>query len=91
MISWFKLFGVMFIPLVLLLGIDLYVTGTARLINRILIHVVSVALFIGFLWYISTLLLGACSQEVTQTVVVAIILFVLLLVGLFYYIGRRRI
>jgi len=88
-LTWF--FAVTAVSLVSLLIIDHYVTGQARLVTRLLIHVLSVAFFIGFLWYLSTTLMRSCSQEVTQTVVIALILFVLLLVGLFYYIGRKRI
>ena len=88
-LTWF--FVIALGSLLALLILDRYTSGTTQRVIRILLHALSVLFFVGFLWYITTLLRGICSEEITRTVVIAIFLFVLSLVGIFYYIGRRRI
>ncbi len=89
---FFSLFSYFIISCLFLLGlifVDGYVQGPVQIALRLGIHIVSVALFFAFLWYLTTYLIRPC--EMTQTLAGAISLFVLLGSGLFYYIGRKNI
>lgn len=79
------------VSLVALFILNAYATGTAKIVIQMLIHAISVISFLGFVAYVTTILMRSCDPEVTRTVVIAIVLFVLLTAGFFYYIGKKKI
>lgn len=81
-ISSFLLVGV-------LLFLDRYVKGSLQIALRLAIHILSVALFFGFLWYLMTFLMRPCEMD--KTLAASIFLGVLLGSVFFYYIGRKNI
>lgn len=72
-----------------LLWLEAHVKGRLQIALRLAIHVLSVGIFFGFLWYFTSFLVRPC--EITHTLAALIFVFVLLGSGLFYYIGRRNI
>ena len=77
------------IPIALLI-LERFTSGTLKRVIRILIHLFSVLGFLGFLFFISGLLEGVCSPGLNQAVVISTAVCTLFFVGIFYYIGRRR-
>lgn len=84
-------FSVTAVLLVVLFVIHTYAKGRLRVVTRFLIPLISVVSFIGFITYITTTLMRSCEPEATQTVVLAIILFVVLLIVLFCTMGKKRL
>jgi hypothetical protein len=82
--------GILGALLIALLVVHSFLKGKPRVFVGFLLNILSVVGFISFLLYFHTFLLSSCPSESIRTVALILVFFVLLSGLFFYYLGRKK-